>query len=86
MESGLFMQHRTPKNLSGAFAKADAPDDRRLWLMSREGYLDIPLNNANQAFDGADDDLLNSYPRWGPLPDDDILWISFPPQRLSTGR
>jgi len=75
----IYVQASNSQELSvkGASAKADAPDDRRLWLMSREGYLDIPLNNANQAFDGADDDLLNSYPRWGPLPDDDILWISF---------
>ena len=47
----------------------------------REGYLDIPLNNANQAFDGADD-LLNSCSRWGPLPDDDILGYLFPPYEI----
>ena len=49
--------------------------------MSREGYLDIPLNNANQAFDGADD-LLNSYPRWNSLPDDMTFYgYLFPPYR-----
>ena len=75
----IYVQASNSQDISvkGASAKSDEPDDRRLWLMSREGYLDIPLHNANQSFDEGDDDLLNSYPRWGPLPDDDILWIAF---------
>ena len=61
----------------GASASAANPDDRRLWLMSREGTIDISLDTANKNTDGSSPDLLNSYPRWGPLPDDDVLWIAF---------
>lgn len=56
----------------GAYASADA----EVWLMSRDGSIDIRLDNAN-----GEGDLQNSYPRWGPLPDDEILWLAFSSRR-----
>ena len=53
-----------------------AAPDAELWLMSRDGLIDIRLDRANG--DGA---LQNSYPRWGPLPDDDVLWLAFSSRR-----
>ncbi|MDG1484553.1 MAG: hypothetical protein P8R54_33510 [Myxococcota bacterium] len=50
--------------------------DAELWLMSRDGSTDIRLKNANGT-----GDLQNSYPRWGPLPDDDVLWLAFSSRR-----
>ena len=46
--------------------------DATLWLVSAEGGDPIKLDNANQ-----DRDLTNSWPRWGPIPDDDVLWLAF---------
>lgn len=59
----------------GHFGCYAAPD-AEVWLMSRDGSIKIRLDNANS--DGA---LQNSYPRWGPLPDDDILWLAFSSRR-----
>lgn len=56
----------------GAYAASDAD----VWLMSRDGSIDVPLDSAN-----ALGDLQNSYPRWGPLPDDEILWLAFSSRR-----
>ncbi|MFT5682865.1 MAG: dipeptidyl aminopeptidase/acylaminoacyl peptidase [Myxococcota bacterium] len=53
-----------------------AAQDAELWLMSRDGSIDVRLKNAN-----GDGDLQNSYPRWGPLPDDDVLWLAFSSKR-----
>ena len=63
-----------------AFNKAQgtayANIDAQLWLSSRDGQVQLPLDTANQ---GAE--LQNSYPRWGPLPDDDVLWLAFSSKR-----
>lgn len=56
----------------GSYASIDAD----VWLMSRDGSIDVPLDAAN-----ALGDLQNSYPRWGPLPDDEILWLAFSSRR-----
>lgn len=56
----------------GAYAAADA----EVWLMSRDGSIDVPLSTAN-----GEGNLQNSYPRWGPLPDDEILWLAFSSRR-----
>ena len=54
-----------------------AADDAELWLMSRDGSIDIRLDNANGF-----EPIQNSYPRWGPLPDDDVLWLAYSSRRL----
>ncbi len=61
--------------MDGHFGCYAAPD-AEVWLMSRDGTIDIRLDNAN-----ADGDIQNSYPRWGPLPDDDVLWLAFSSRR-----
>ena len=47
-----------------------------LMAMDAEGGTPIELVNANMAAD-----LTNSWPRWGPLPDDDVLWLTFSSKR-----
>lgn len=47
-------------------------EDATLWLVSAEGGEPIKLDAANR-----DHDLTNSWPRWGPVPDDDVLWLAF---------
>ncbi len=59
----------------GHFGCYAAPD-AEVWLMSRDGSIDLRLDNAN-----ADGAIQNSYPRWGPLPDDDVLWLAFSSRR-----
>lgn len=57
----------------------DAYDDpdATVWVVPADGSLPaIPLGAAN-----ADGALTNSWPRWAPLPDDDILWIAFASKR-----
>ena len=44
----------------------------QLWLMDRNGDYNTYLTNAN-----GPDGRMNSYPRWGPLPDDEVLWLAF---------
>jgi hypothetical protein len=51
-------------------------EDAELWVVSPEGGAPIPLDRANM---GAG--LTNSWPRWSPLPDDDILWLTFSSRR-----
>lgn len=51
-------------------------EDASLRLISIEGGTPIVLENANRSAD-----LTNSWPRWGPVPDDDILWLSFASSR-----
>ncbi|MCK6502082.1 hypothetical protein L6R53_01525 [Myxococcota bacterium] len=46
--------------------------DAELWVIPAAGGAAIRLDAANQ---GAS--LTNSWSRWGPLPDDDILWLAF---------
>ena len=43
-----------------------------LWLMARDGTYQTRLDAANGV-----GELQNSFPRWGPLPDDDVLWLAF---------
>ena len=43
-----------------------------LWLMARDGTYQTRLDAANGI-----GELQNSFPRWGPLPDDDVLWLAF---------
>jgi len=46
--------------------------DATLWVIAREGGTPVELGAANLTTG-----LINSYPRWGPLPDDDVLWLAF---------
>jgi len=50
-----------------------------LWLMTRSGENLTRLDAAN-----GEGDLQNSYPKWGPLPDDDVLWLAFSTTRSYT--
>jgi WD40 repeat protein len=56
----------------------DAYDDAsaQLNVISRDGGAAIPLAAANVT-----EGLTNSWPRWGPLPDDDVLWLAFSSKR-----
>lgn len=56
----------------------DAYDDTtaEVWVVSGDGGKGIRLDQANL---GAD--LTNSWPRWAPLPDDDVLWLTFASRR-----
>ena len=47
-------------------------DDAMVWVLPRGGGTPVELAAANRTTG-----LYNSYPRWGPLPDDDVLWIAF---------
>jgi len=47
-----------------------------LWLMRRDGSDKVRLDAANGV-----GNLQNSFPRWGPLPDDDVLWLAFSTKR-----
>lgn len=47
-----------------------------LWLVNEAGTTDIELATANQANNNQ-----NSYARWGPLPDDNVLWLAFSSSR-----
>jgi WD40 repeat protein len=53
-----------------------ADPDAEIWLASRDGSVHVKLAAANGAADSK-----NSYPRWGPLPDDDVLWLAFSSDR-----
>ncbi len=60
-----------------AFNRADGffyfNDDAALWLVAADGSGDpIELERANQG-----PNLTNSWPRWAPMPDDDVLWLAF---------
>jgi Tol biopolymer transport system component len=65
-------EHPRADGHMGCYAAPDA----ELWLMSRDSSNDIRLDSAN-----GEGNLQNSYPRWGPLPDDDILWLAFSSRR-----
>jgi hypothetical protein len=52
-------------------------EDASLWLVaSVEGSVPIELVRAN--LDGG---ITNSWPRWGPVPDDDVYWLTFASNR-----
>lgn len=56
----------------------DSYDDATadVWVIAGDGGTPIELVNANIT-----DGLTNSMPRWGPLPDDDVLWLAFSSKR-----
>lgn len=45
--------------------------DSELWLMSRDGSSHMMLATA------MGDGVQQGYPRWAPLPDDDVLWLAW---------
>ncbi len=47
-------------------------EDASLWIVDADGGEPIELANANK---GAN--LTNSWARWGPIPDDEVLWLAF---------
>ena len=53
-----------------------ANESSELWLVRADGGVDLRLDAAN-----ASGDLQNSWSRWGPLPDDDVLWLAFSSRR-----
>jgi dipeptidyl aminopeptidase/acylaminoacyl peptidase len=71
---GDWIAYNRAQNSAPELCKS-APD-AELWLMSRDGAIDMRLDNAN-----GEGNVKNSYPRWGPLPDDDILWLAYSSQR-----
>lgn len=51
--------------------------DAELWVVPIDGSLEpIRLGNAN-----LEGQQTNSWPRWGPLPDDDVMWLAFSSKR-----
>ncbi len=52
-----------------------ADNDAEIWLLALDGSFHGPLVNANTG------GTQNSYPRWGPLPDDDVLWLAYSSRR-----
>lgn len=46
--------------------------DASLWIVHKDGGAPIELANANKG-----EMLTNSWPRWGPIPDDDVLWLAY---------
>ena len=59
------------RSQTGTYFSADAA----LYMISADGGEGIPLANAN----GVDGNA--SWPRWGPIPDDDVLWLAFSSNR-----
>ncbi len=59
-------------------AAGDAYDNpaAEVWVLPAEGGDAIRLDRANRAVAQG-----NSWPRWGPLPDDDVLWLAFSSRR-----
>lgn len=55
-------------------------EDAALHVLSADGAVMIPLEAANQV-----GGITNSWPKWGPLPDDDILWLAFSSKRAYGG-
>ncbi len=52
-------------------------EDAELWVVDSEGQMDaVRLDSADMA-----EGLTNSWARWGPEPDDDILWLAFSSRR-----
>jgi len=50
--------------------------DAELYVVDPDKGSPVRLDAANLS-----SDLTNSWPRWGPLPDDDILWLAFASKR-----
>jgi hypothetical protein len=51
-------------------------EDAEMWVVDSDGGQPIELVAANRT-----DGLTNSWPRWGPLPDDDVLWLAVASKR-----
>jgi len=51
-------------------------EDAAVMVMSATGDTPIALDAANHG-----EGLTNSWPRWGPLPDDEVLWLAFASKR-----
>ncbi len=51
-------------------------EDAEVMVISSTGGDPVLLAAANQG-----EGLTNSWPRWGPLPDDDVLWLAFASKR-----
>jgi len=66
-------------NRSTGNSKSD--EDAELMLVRRDGSALQVLEAANQG-----PDLQNSYPRWAPLSDDDVMWLAFSSRRLYAGQ
>jgi Tol biopolymer transport system component len=62
-------------NRTEAGVTALAPD-ATLYLVGADGGDPIPLARANRSEPNA-----ASWPRWGPIPDDDVLWLAFASDR-----
>lgn len=50
--------------------------DAMMYVIHRDGGTPIELTQANLT-----SGITNSWPKWGPLPDDDILWLAFSSKR-----
>ncbi len=51
-------------------------EDAEVWAIHRDGGDAVLLQAANK-----DGGLTNSWPVWGPLPDDEVLWLAFSSKR-----
>jgi hypothetical protein len=51
-------------------------DTASLWVIPVDGGDPIELARANLG-----EDLANSWPHWGPLPDDDVFWLTYSSKR-----
>lgn len=47
-------------------------EDASLWIVDAKGGEAIEMKNANKG-----ENLTNSWARWGPIPDDNVLWVAF---------
>ncbi len=63
---------RNPDGSTHYSSTCYANPSAELWLMARDGTYQTRLEAAN-----GEGELQNSFPRWGPLPDDDVLWLAF---------
>ena len=63
---------RNPDGSSHYSSTCYANPSAELWLMARDGSHQTRLDAAN-----GEGELQNSFPRWGPLPDDHVLWLAF---------
>jgi len=63
---------RNPDGSTHYSSTCYANPSAELWLMARDGTYQTRLDAAN-----GEGELQNSFPRWGPLPDDDVLWLAF---------
>ena len=63
---------RSPDGSIHESSTSYANPSAELWLVGRDGNHLTKLDNANSV-----GELQNSFPRWGPLPDDDVLWLAF---------